>query len=81
MLLLVGEGYELIPCNAIRSAALIIVFSIGNALYLMWAQRTKERRRAELLAPYLVDPNVPSDGGEKAWVELGDRHPDFRYTL
>lgn len=64
-----------------NSAVLIIVFSLLNVLYLTWAQRTKERRRGELLAPYLSDPNAPPDGGEKAWTELGDRHPDFRYAL
>lgn len=63
------------------SAVLIIVFSIANALYLKREQRRKESRRAEILAPYLSDPNTPSDGGERAWVELGDKHPDFRYAI
>ena len=63
------------------SAVLIVVFSGLNALYLTWAQSKKERRRADLLAPYLTDPDTASDGGEKAWTELGDRHPDFKYAL
>ena len=63
------------------STVLVVVFCGIDALYLAWAQREKERSRAQLLAPYVVDPNSQSDGGEKAWTELGDRHPDFKYAL
>ena len=52
-----------------------------NAFYLTYAQRKKERERDALLAPYVSAPGSPLDGGEKAWAELGDRHPDFRYAL
>jgi len=34
-------------------------------------------RREELLEKY----NKDEDGGLRAWMELGDEHPDFRYTL
>jgi hypothetical protein len=40
---------------------------------------SKQRQRNEILAPF-VDKNN-SDGGVKAWMELGDKHPDFRYTI
>ena len=64
-----------------------MLFVTLNALYLTYAQRRKEARRAELLAPYMHDSDVDSDtgtvkdGGDKAWVELGDRHPDFKYAI
>ncbi|KAL5488440.1 hypothetical protein ACEPAI_6558 [Sanghuangporus weigelae] len=62
----------------------ILVFSMLNILYLTHATRQKQLRRAELLAPYVQaedPPNAPLDGGDRAWAELGDRHPDFRYAL
>ena len=40
---------------------------------------SKQRRRNEILEPYTDDKN--SDGGTMAWTELGDKHPDFRYTI
>ena len=45
----------------------------------MHMNKSKQRRRNEILAPYIDDKNA--DGGEKAWTELGDKHPDFRYTI
>ncbi|EJD00760.1 MFS general substrate transporter [Fomitiporia mediterranea MF3/22] len=62
---------------------LILVFSVFNVLYLTWATREKHRRRDELLAPYVNknDKGAPQDGGDRAWTELGDKHPDFRYAL
>jgi len=28
-----------------------------------------------------ADEKIADDGGLSAWIELGDRHPDFVYTL
>ncbi|TFK43324.1 MFS general substrate transporter [Crucibulum laeve] len=61
-------------------SALVVVGSIVNALLLSHMNRSKKLRRDTLLAPYTVDEKNP-DGGVKAWMELGDRHPDFTYTL
>ena len=63
----------------LHSCALIIVFAVLNVLYLKWATVQKQKRRAELLAPYADD--ISPDGGSEAWTELGDRHPDFQYAL
>ncbi|KAF9267380.1 MFS general substrate transporter [Marasmius fiardii PR-910] len=60
-------------------SALIVVIAIVNALYLRRQNRIKKERRAQILAPYLED-GKSEDGGERAWMELGDRHPDFKYT-
>lgn len=49
------------------------------ALYLKWATIQKERRRDEILKPYATEKEP--DGGDAAWQELGDKHPDFRYAL
>lgn len=62
-----------------HSSALIIVISLFNIAYLAHANRTKAQRREQLLAPYSDEKDA--DGGERAWVELGDRHPDFVYVL
>ena len=50
--------------------------------YLSWRNKVKKRPgvRAKLLEKY-VTTDKGDDGGLKAWIELGDRHPDFMYTL
>jgi len=50
-----------------------------NVAYLSWKNKSKNRigRREELLEKY----NEDEDGDLRAWMELGDEHPDFRYTL
>lgn len=62
------------------SSALIVFFSIVNVLYLKRATQSKKKRRDELLRPYMSEDSR-ADGGEIAWTELGDRHPDFRYAF
>ena len=43
--------------------------------------------RAKLLEKYYVAANKPGEEPEdhdaklRAWIDLGDRHPDFVYTL
>lgn len=61
------------------SSALIAVISIINAVYLAWRNRSKKANREEILRPYVTD-EAP-DGGDAAWVHLGDHHPDFKYAL
>ena len=39
--------------------------------------KQKKENREKLLAPYADD----KEGQIRAWMELGDKHPDFEYTL
>jgi hypothetical protein len=50
--------------------------------YLSWRNKVKKRPevRAKLLKKYAVTEKE-IDGGLSAWIELGDRHPDFVYTI
>lgn len=53
--------------------------------YLSFRNKVKKRpgERAKLLEKYMV-ANIQGeddDGKSRAWIELGDRHPDFVYTL
>jgi len=50
-----------------------------NIAYLSWKNKLKARtgRRELLLKKY----NQDEDPSLRAWMELGDEHPDFRYTL
>lgn len=76
-------SYTFLP----SSSLLIALFAALNAFYPAYTQRQKEARRYELTAPFIYnsDPDSESgamkDGGDKAWVELGDRHPDFKYAI
>ncbi|KIM38325.1 hypothetical protein M413DRAFT_30171 [Hebeloma cylindrosporum] len=57
----------------------IALGSLLNVAYLSWKNKSKARlgRREELLEKYKAD----EDSDLKAWMELGDEHPDFWYTL
>lgn len=57
-----------------------LVYALVNFLYLRWANRYKARNRDKILAPYL-SKNDPEGSAALTWEELGDWHPDFRYTL
>jgi len=61
------------------SSICVILGSLVNVAYLSRKNKLKTRigRREELLEKYTND----KDGGLRAWMELGDEHPDFRYTL
>ena len=67
----------LIPLS--NSSILVFVVSFVNVAYLSWRNKVKKRpeERAKLLGKYKGD----DDGGLDAWMDLGDRHPDFVYTL
>ena len=53
--------------------------------YFSWRNRVKKRPgvRAKLLEKYVAAGKQGgcNDGGLSAWIELGDRHPDFVYTI
>ena len=59
-----------------------------NMAYLSWRNKVKKRPgvREKLLEKHVVaaatdKEGVDDGGGLSAWIELGDRHPDFVYTL
>jgi hypothetical protein len=55
-----------------------------NRAYFSWRNNVKKRPevRVKLLEKYVTaEKEGEDDGGLKAWIELGDRHPDFFYTL
>jgi len=63
---------------------LIVVGCLVNVAYFSWRNKVKKRPgvRAKLLEKYVIaDKEGEGDGELKAWTELGDRHPDFVYTL
>ncbi|THU80545.1 MFS general substrate transporter [Dendrothele bispora CBS 962.96] len=62
-------------------AILVMVVSAINSLILSRANRLKREKRFKILAPYLERGVGESGGGMKAWTELGDRHPDYVYTI
>lgn len=52
--------------------------------YLSFRNKVKKRpeERAKLLDKYVVASQQSEDDRKlRAWIELGDRHPDFVYTL
>ena len=63
----------------------MIVGSLVNMVYLSWRNKVKKRPgvRTKLLQKYVTDEKEidDDDGGLTAWIELGDRHPDFVYTV
>ena len=60
----------------------MFVGSLMNMAYLSWRNKVKKRPgvRTKLLQKYAV-AEKEIDGGLNAWIELGDRHPDFVYTI
>ena len=51
--------------------------------YLSWRNKIKKipEERAKLLEKYMVQGEDDGKFKLRAWSELGDRHPDFVYTL
>jgi len=63
---------------------LVFLSSLTNRAYLSWRNKVKKRPgvRAKMLEKYVTaEKDGEDNGGLKAWIELGDRHPDFAYTL
>ena len=64
------------------SSILVVVGCLSNVVYLSWRNKVKKRpeARAKMLAHYASE-KAGDDGGLSAWMDLGDRHPDFVYAL
>ena len=69
--------------STLNSAILVFLGSFVNVAYLSWRNKVKKRpeERAKLLGKYKGVDDDNKEGESDAWVELGDRHPDFVYTL
>jgi hypothetical protein len=52
-----------------------------NTAYLTWLNKNKSKPeyRERMLEKYAEQSK--EDGGLQAWMELGDKHPDFVYTV
>ena len=61
------------------SSIMIIILALVNRFYLSRENNRKRVFREAILAPYLEEGQIT--GGERAWLELGDKHPDFTYSL
>ncbi|KAF8185966.1 MFS general substrate transporter [Pholiota molesta] len=63
-------------------SCIVVVGSLLNLLYLKRKNKEKAQPgyREKVLAKYVTDEKE-TDGGLQAWMELGDRHPDFVYAL
>jgi len=59
-------------------AVLVVTLPALNVAVLRYMNQQKRQRRAEILAPYVTEKEP--DGGLRAWMELGDKHPDFVYS-
>ncbi|KAH9474630.1 putative transporter [Psilocybe cubensis] len=70
-----GPRYQKTTIMNLTFSLMMITLTIVNALHLIWLNRQKRLRRTDMLAPYATKEEP--DGGIRAWVELGDRHPDF----
>jgi len=70
---------KLFSLDDFLSAIFTFLGSFACAILLTQMNASKQRRRHEILAPYIDDKNP--DGGTRAWMELGDKHPDFKYTI
>ena len=79
------ESVCLYVTNPILSSCIFVaVGSFINMAYLSWRNKVKKRPgvRAKLLQKYVsAEKGIADDGGLRAWIELGDRHPDFVYTI
>ncbi|KAF9044192.1 MFS general substrate transporter [Panaeolus papilionaceus] len=62
-------------------AAVTGVLAFAIRVYLTRQNKLKEVRREELLKPFANDDEKGGYDEAKAWIELGDRHPDFKYML
>jgi len=76
-----GPKYRKTTIINLVFSILVFVGAFVNIAYLSWKNKVKKRpeERAKLLGRYEGDDD--DDKGLDAWMELGDRHPDFVYTL
>ncbi|XP_006461486.1 hypothetical protein AGABI2DRAFT_222276 [Agaricus bisporus var. bisporus H97] len=59
--------------------AFVIGLTAVNVAVLYYRNQQKRRNRDKILAPYM-DEKDP-DAHLRAWIELGDKHPDFIYSF
>jgi len=55
-------------------AAVPLICGVINMIFIHQGTKRKQERREEILAPYAGDE-------QRAWRELGDNHPDFKWLL
>ena len=69
--------------STLNSSILVFIGAFINIAYLSWRNKVKKRpeERAKLLDKYKGEDEEDEAGRLDAWMELGDRHPDFIYTL
>ncbi|KAF9038143.1 MFS general substrate transporter [Panaeolus papilionaceus] len=60
-------------------AIIMIVGSAANMFYLH--RKNKQKQRPEYREKMLSKYSDDEEGRIKAWMELGDKHPDFKYNL
>lgn len=75
------EGPRFKKTNTMNLIFMIVtgLLAIANYVVLKYKNNKKAENRDKVLAPFITEKDP--DGGVAAWVELGDRHPDFRYAL
>ncbi|KAG2011273.1 high-affinity nicotinic acid transporter [Coprinopsis cinerea AmutBmut pab1-1] len=72
--------YRTATITNLTFSVIITLSAATNMLLLRWMDSRKARNRDKILAPFINESD--SDGtGKEAWLELGDKHPDFKYTL
>ncbi|PPR06291.1 hypothetical protein CVT24_001097 [Panaeolus cyanescens] len=76
-----GPRFTKTTIMTLTFAAVTGVLAIVNMIYLNHQNKLKVTKREELLAPYRKDDEKEGYDEAKAWIELGDRHPDFKYIL
>ncbi|KXN92713.1 hypothetical protein AN958_06991, partial [Leucoagaricus sp. SymC.cos] len=72
-------------------ALLLGLAAVVNGLLLHWCNKRKQdpAKRQELLAPYFQsvkgdsesDLSGTEEANRRAWLDLGDKHPDFKYLI
>ena len=69
--------------NTIISSILLVVLAALNVAYFKYATKKKQNRRKEILEPFTGNEMrySGSEAEAHAWVVLGDKHPDFEYTM
>jgi MFS transporter, ACS family, DAL5 transporter family protein len=88
LVLCVSASFDFGRCLAhskvsVYSCVVMALGCLANSFILSRMNASKQRRRTEILAPYGDDDTDGKvrGGGLIAWKELGDKHPDFRYTI
>jgi len=78
-----GPRYRKTTIMNLTFSVLVVLGAFINMAYLSWRNKEKKRPevREKLLEKYERAGDKEGDGELRAWMELGDQHPDFVYTL